>query len=62
MFEDIRKYMELNVMDCSYLVKPVENNIDITLVPRSDEKDREREYYKEPSICLLEYEYEYEYK
>lgn len=53
MFGDIRRYMELGEMDCSFLVKPIENYV--TVVPRTDEMEKERYYYKEPNICLVEY-------
>ncbi len=53
MFGDIRKLMELGAMDCSLLVKPIDNYV--TVVPRKDGMDKEQYYYKEPNICLVEY-------
>ncbi len=53
MFSDIRKFMELGEVDCSFLLKPIENYVSV--IQRTDEMEKEQYYYKEPNICLVEY-------
>ena len=51
MFGDIRKFMNLNVNDCSLLVHPYYNSTSIDLQEKSNDVAIP-DYYNDPHICL----------